>query len=77
MSPNRDPNSAAKPIQSEPEYEIAPTEFARFWGAKNGTPDDESLDILATLIDAYESKIYPMDPPDPVEAIKFRMEQRG
>ncbi len=35
------------------------------------------LDILATLIDAYESEHYPMDPPDPIEAIKFRMEQQG
>jgi len=35
------------------------------------------LDILATLIDAYEAEIYPMDPPDPVEAIRFRMEQQG
>jgi HTH-type transcriptional regulator/antitoxin HigA len=35
------------------------------------------MDILATLIDAYESEHYPMDPPDPIEAIKFRMEQQG
>jgi HTH-type transcriptional regulator / antitoxin HigA len=35
------------------------------------------LDVLATLIDAYEAEHYPMDPPDPIEAIKFRMEQQG
>ena len=35
------------------------------------------MDVLATLIDAYEAEHYPMDPPDPIEAIKFRMEQQG
>jgi HTH-type transcriptional regulator/antitoxin HigA len=47
------------------------------WGATSGTPDGDRLDILATLIDAHESEHDPMDPPDPVEAIKFRMEQQG
>jgi HTH-type transcriptional regulator / antitoxin HigA len=47
------------------------------WGAKSGTPEGDRLDVLATLIDAYEAAHYPMDPPDPVEAIKFRMEQQG
>jgi HTH-type transcriptional regulator / antitoxin HigA len=49
----------------------------RLWGAKAGTPDGDRLDVLATLIDAYEAEHYPMDPPDPIEAIKFRMEQQG
>ena len=44
---------------------------------RGGTPKGDRLDILATLIDAYESEHYPMDPPDPVEAIKFCMEQQG
>ncbi len=48
-----------------------------FWGAKSGTPRGDRLDVLATLIDAYEAEHYPMDPPDPIEAIKFRMEQQG
>jgi HTH-type transcriptional regulator/antitoxin HigA len=42
-----------------------------------GTPAGDKLDILATLIEAYESKNYPVDKPDPIEAIKFRMEQGG
>jgi HTH-type transcriptional regulator/antitoxin HigA len=47
------------------------------WGATNGTADGDRLDILATLIDAYEAEHDPMDPPDPIEAIRFRMEQQG
>ena len=49
----------------------------RLWGAKSGTPKGDRLDVLATLIDAYEARHYPMDPPDPIEAIQFRMEQLG
>ena len=66
-----------KPIRSEADYEAALAEVERLWGAKSGTPDGDRLDILATLIDAYETEHYPMDPPDPIEAIKFRMEQQG
>ena len=47
------------------------------WGAKSGTPEGDRLDVLATLIDAYEAEHFPIDPPDPIEAIKFRMEQQG
>ena len=66
-----------KPIRSEADYEAALAEVEHLWGAKSGTPDGDRLDVLATLIDAYEAEHYPMDPPDPIEAIKFRMEQRG
>ncbi|AOG11033.1 MAG: helix-turn-helix domain-containing protein [Alphaproteobacteria bacterium] len=66
-----------KPIRSEADYDEALAEVEILWGAKAGTPEGDRLDILATLIDAYEAKIYPMDPPDPVEAIRFRMEQQG
>jgi HTH-type transcriptional regulator/antitoxin HigA len=66
-----------KPIRSETDYEAALAEVARLWGAKSGTPDGDRLDILATLIDVYESEHDAVDPPDPVEAIKFRMEQQG
>jgi HTH-type transcriptional regulator/antitoxin HigA len=41
------------------------------------SPDGDRLDVLATLVQAYEAKHYPIDPPDPIEAIKFRMEQSG
>src|ERR1700750_820111 len=66
-----------KPIRSKRDYEAALKEVARLWGAKAGSPDGDRLDVLATLIDAYEAEHYPMDPPDPIEAIKFRMEQQG
>lgn len=49
----------------------------RLWGAKSGTAEGDRLDVLATLIDVYEAEHYPMDPPDPIEAIKFRMEHQG
>ncbi len=66
-----------KPIRSEADYETALAEVAQLWGAKSGTPAGDRLDVLATLIDAYEAEHHPIDPPDPVEAIKFRMEQQG
>ena len=65
-----------KPIRTRADYEKALAEVERLWGAKSGTPKGDRLDVLATLIDAYESEHYPMDPPDPIEAIKFRMERR-
>jgi HTH-type transcriptional regulator/antitoxin HigA len=66
-----------KPIRTERDYEEALTEVSRLWGSKLGTPKGNRLDILVTLVEAYEEKHYPMDPPDPIEAIKFQMEQRG
>jgi HTH-type transcriptional regulator/antitoxin HigA len=66
-----------KPIRTEADYEAALAEVGRLWGAKLGTPKGDRLDVLATLIDAYEAKRFPMDPPDPIEAIKFRMESQG
>jgi HTH-type transcriptional regulator/antitoxin HigA len=66
-----------RPIRTKRDYEAALKEVARLWGAKAGTSDGDRLDVLATLIDAYEAEHYSMDPPDPVEAIKFRMEQQG
>ncbi len=66
-----------KPIRTEADYEAALAEMERLWGAPVGTPEGDRLDVLATLVDAYESQHYAMDPPDPIEAIKFRMEQQG
>jgi HTH-type transcriptional regulator/antitoxin HigA len=66
-----------KPIRTTADYEKALLEVECLWGAASGTPDGDRLDILATLIDAYEAEHYPMEPPDPIEAIKFRMEQQG
>jgi HTH-type transcriptional regulator / antitoxin HigA len=66
-----------RPIRTKRDYEAALKEVERLWGAKVGTRNGDRLDVLATLIDVYEGEHYPMDPPDPVEAIKFRMEQQG
>jgi HTH-type transcriptional regulator / antitoxin HigA len=66
-----------KPIRTKRDYEAALEEIERLWGAKANTLEGDRLDVHATLIDAYEAEHYPMDPPDPIEAIKFRMEQQG
>src|SRR3954468_13349615 len=66
-----------KPIRTKADYKNALAELERLWGAKSGTPKGDRLDVLATLIDAYETRHYPMDPPDPVKTIQFRMEQQG
>lgn len=66
-----------KPIRSQGDYDAALKEVDRLWGAKAGTPEGDRLDVLATLIDSYETAHDPMDPPDPIEAIRFRMEQQG
>ncbi len=66
-----------RPIRTKRDYEAALEEVEHLWGAKAGTSEGDRLDVLATLVDAYETEHYPMDPPDPVEAIKFRMEQQG
>ena len=68
---------AIKPIQTNADHEAALAEVERLWGAKTGTPQGDRLDVLATLIVAYENEHFPMDPPDPIEAIEFRMEQQG
>ena len=52
-------------------------EIERLWGARAGMPEGDRLDVLATLVDAYEAAHDAMDPPDPIEAIRFRMEQQG
>lgn len=66
-----------KPVRTKKDYDRALAELEQLWGAKSGTPRGDRLDVLATLIDVYEAEHHPMDPPDPIEAIKFRMEQQG
>lgn len=70
-------SAEVKPIRTQHDYEAALKDVDRLWGAKAGTHNGDRLDVLATLIDAFESEHYPTDPPDPIEAIKFRMEQQG
>jgi HTH-type transcriptional regulator / antitoxin HigA len=66
-----------KPLRTKADYERALREIERMWGAKEGTPQGNQLDVLATLVEAYEPKHFPIDPPDPIEAIRFRLEQQG
>ena len=66
-----------KPIRSPRDHENALAEMQALWGSASGTAKGDRLDVLATLVDAYESTNFPFDLPDPVEAIKFRMEQQG
>jgi HTH-type transcriptional regulator / antitoxin HigA len=66
-----------KPIKTEADYETALKEIERLWGAKENTADGDRLEVLATLVEAYEEAHFPMDMPDPIEAIKFRLEQQG
>jgi HTH-type transcriptional regulator / antitoxin HigA len=66
-----------KPIKSRADYRAALKEIETLMTAELDTPKGERLDVLVTLVEAYENKHYPLDLPDPVEAIKFCMEQRG
>ena len=66
-----------RPIRRRSDYEKALGRIEQLWHARKGSPEGDELEILTTLIEAYELKHYPMDLPDPVEAIKFRIEQLG
>ena len=66
-----------KPIRSEQDHVEALEESERLWTAKPGTPERDRLEVLSMLVDQYERKTYPIEAPDPIEAIKFRLEQQG
>ena len=66
-----------KPIKTKKDYEQALARLELIFDAKKGTEKGDELEILGMLIDNYENKKFPIDFPDPVEAIKFRMEQLG
>ena len=66
-----------KPIRTKRDYEAALKAIEPLMTAKRNTPEGDRLDVLATLVEAYEAKNFPLDLPDPVEAIKFMMEQRN
>lgn len=66
-----------RPIRTKGDYRAALKEIEGLMDAAAGTLQGERLDVLVTLVEAYERKHFPMDLPDPVEAIKFRMEQSG
>ncbi|MCE7915270.1 MAG: transcriptional regulator [Nitrosomonas sp. PRO4] len=66
-----------KSIKTDADYRVVLKEVESLMTAKPNTPEGEKLDILVTLIEAYERNHFPLDLPDPVEAIKFEMEQKG
>lgn len=66
-----------RPIKTDADYRAALNDIENLMTAKPNTVEGEKLDILVTLVEAYEAKHFPMDLPDPVEAIKFEMERKG
>jgi HTH-type transcriptional regulator/antitoxin HigA len=66
-----------KPIKTKKEYQQALDRLEKIFDAKKGTSEGDELEILGILIDQYENEYFPIDLPDPMEAIKFSMEQPG
>lgn len=66
-----------RPVNSEESYDAALARVRELWNAEKNTPEGDELDILVTLMVAYDADHHPIPPPTPVEAIKFRMEQMG
>jgi HTH-type transcriptional regulator/antitoxin HigA len=66
-----------QPVKNESSYRAALAAIEGLMMAKRDTPEGDRLDVLVTLVQAYEAKHHPIDPPDPIEAIKFRMDQSG
>jgi HTH-type transcriptional regulator/antitoxin HigA len=66
-----------RPIKSEEDYYQLLQRVEVLWGSKRDTQEGDELDLLVTIIEAYEMNHYPIAPPDPIDAIKFRMEQMG
>jgi HTH-type transcriptional regulator/antitoxin HigA len=66
-----------KPIKNESDYDSALAEIARLMDARKNTSQGDRLDVLVTLVEAYEDKHWRIEPPDPIDAITLRMRQRG
>jgi HTH-type transcriptional regulator/antitoxin HigA len=66
-----------RPIHTPDDHRAALARIEAIWNAEPGTPEGDELEVLATLVDAYERQAHPIGPPDPIEAIKFRLEQLG
>lgn len=63
-----------RPIKNEKDYQAAIKRVEELWGVSKNSSEGEELDLLISLIEFYEMKNYPIAPPDPIDAIKFRME---
>ena len=66
-----------KPIKTEEDYNLALKKVEELWDAEPDTPEGDESEVWCTLVEAYEKIHYPIEKPDPIEAIKFRMEQMG
>ena|SRR5579864_7277567 len=66
-----------KPIKTKRDYLRALKEIERLMDARRGSSEGDRLDVLITLVQAWEAKHYPIDLPDPIDAIKYHMEQKG
>ena len=66
-----------RPIKTEQDYQDSLKRIEKLWGAIKDTLKGDEFDLLCTIVESYEMKHYPISPPDPIDAIKFRMEQMG
>ncbi len=66
-----------QPIKTETDYDAALAEIEQLWGSPVNTPAGDKLDLLLILVENYEQQHHPIDPPDPIEVIKFYMDQQG
>ena len=66
-----------RPIRTQADYRVAQRKISSLLDAPVGSKEAEMLELLSVLVEAYEEEHHPVDPPDPIEAIKFRMEQMG
>lgn len=70
--------STIRPIRTDTDYRETLAEIDTLWEhAEPGTPDGDRMDVMITLVQAYEREHHPIGPPDPIEAIRFRAEQLG
>lgn len=67
-------SAAVKPINSDEDYQSALSRIKSLMDAEEGTPELDELEMLASLVELYEDQHFPIDLPDPIEAIRFRME---
>jgi HTH-type transcriptional regulator/antitoxin HigA len=70
-------NTPVRPIRTEADYDAALAEIDRLLDVAEGSAGAERLELLSILVEAYEEVHHPIDPPDPIDAIRFRMEQQG
>lgn len=66
-----------RPIKTEADYQVALKEIEHLFNTTPGTPDGDRLEVLTTLVEAYEEQHHPIPFPDPIEAINYHLESRG